>query len=98
MTYLVVLDQHESGFKASVPALPGCSVEAPTRELAIDAVREAIGERLAHSEIVTVEAPPGSGAANPWLRDAGILAGHPVWKLFQEGIHIARQEVSETTS
>ena len=96
MTYLVVLDRYEDRFTATVPALPGCTVEAATREQALEAVRHAIGERLARSEIVTVEAPH-AGADNPWLRDAGCLSGHPAWDTFQEGVQLARQEVSETT-
>jgi predicted RNase H-like HicB family nuclease len=98
MTYLVILDQHDDRFTATVPALPGCAVDAPTREQAIAAVRNAIGERLTRSEIVTVDAPPGASSSNPWLQDAGMLAGHPSWQVFQEGVHAARQEVNETAS
>lgn len=92
MTYLVVLDHHDDRYTASVPALPGCTVEAPTREQALEAVRHSIGERVARSEIATVEAPPNAALDNPWLRNAGILAGHPAWDDFLEGCKLAREE------
>lgn len=95
MNYLVVLDHNQDRFTATVPALPDCRVEAATRELALEAVRQAIGERLSRSEVVTVEAPPSSHD-NPWIRDAGCLGGHPAWNSFQEGVRLARNEVSET--
>ena len=96
MTYTVVLDQHDDRFTATVPALPGCAVEGATREQVLEAVRKAIGERLTRSEIVTVEAPPGSATSNPWLLDAGILACHPSWQVFQEAVRSARHEINET--
>ena len=95
MNYLVVLDHAENRFTATVPALPGCVVEAATRDEAVAAARRAIGERLAHSELITVEAPPASPPENPWLRDAGGLANHPAWDAFQEGVSLARHEANE---
>jgi predicted RNase H-like HicB family nuclease len=43
MKYRVLIEPDEDGrFVASVPALPGCIADGPTREEAITSVREAI--------------------------------------------------------
>ena len=94
MTYTVVIEQHNDHFTVTVPALPGCAVEAATREQAVEAVRNAISERVARTEITTVEAPPESVREGVWAQDAGILADHPAWDAFQEGIREARKEVN----
>jgi hypothetical protein len=32
---------------------------------------------------------------NPWIKDAGLLADHPCWDDFQEGIALARAEAEQ---
>lgn len=90
MTYTVVLEPSGQGYRAVVPALPGCQADGLTREEAIANLRIAIGQRLKQVEItaITVEEAP----ENPWVRDAGLLADHPCWDDFQEGIALARAE------
>ena len=45
----------ENGFLATVPGLPGCAVEAPTRDEAIEKARLEVRNLLAEGEIVRVE-------------------------------------------
>lgn len=43
MKYRVLIERDEDGvFVATVPSLPGCVADGPTREAALDSVREAI--------------------------------------------------------
>ena len=43
MRYTVVLEQeHDGGYVASVPALPGCVSQGDTRQQTMDNIREAI--------------------------------------------------------
>jgi len=43
MTYRVLIEPDEDGiFVATVPSLPGCIADGPTRAEALDSVREAI--------------------------------------------------------
>lgn len=58
MKYTILLtEKSEGGIHASVPALPGCTVDADTREDAIRLAREAIATILSRSEIVRVDVP-----------------------------------------
>ena len=43
MKYRVLIERDEDGvFVATVPSLPGCVADGPTRDAALDSVREAI--------------------------------------------------------
>lgn len=43
MKYRVLIERDEDGvYVATVPSLPGCISDGPTREVALEAVREAI--------------------------------------------------------
>ena len=90
MTYAHVLEQTSKGYSAVVPALPGCQVGGATREEALTNATRAIGRRLEQVEVTTVRVDGGVG--NPWVEDAGILAGHPCWDDFQAGIAAARAD------
>jgi hypothetical protein len=37
----------------------------------------------------------GEATENPWIKDAGLLANHPCWDDFQEGIALARAEAED---
>lgn len=51
------LKAESNTYNASVPALPGCTVDAETRDDAIRLAREAIALVLSRSEIVRVDVP-----------------------------------------
>ena len=58
MKYTILLtEKSEGGIHASVPALPGCAVDAETRDDAIRLARETITALLSRSEIVQVDVP-----------------------------------------
>ena len=72
MKYTILLtEKSEGGIHASVPALPGCTVDADTRDDAIRLAHEAIASILSQSEIVQVEVTQSPKAAStrdnvPW--------------------------------
>ena len=60
MEYTVVLTQrHELTplWSATVPALPGCTVEAPSRLEALEKIRRRITEVASRTELVRVDVP-----------------------------------------
>jgi predicted RNase H-like HicB family nuclease len=58
MKYTILLtEKAEGGIHVSIPALPGCTIEADTREGAIRLAREAIAALMSQSEVLQVEVP-----------------------------------------
>jgi predicted RNase H-like HicB family nuclease len=72
MKYTILLtEKAEGGIHVSIPALPGCTVEADTRDDAIRLAREAITALLSRSEMVQVDVPQPPKASltrenTPW--------------------------------
>jgi hypothetical protein len=93
MICTVVLEQTPQGYSAVVPALPGCHAEGASRDEVITGIRMAIRRRLNQVEITTVTVD--EAIQNPWVTDAGLLADHPCWGDFQEGIALARPEAED---
>lgn len=59
MKYRVLIERDEDGvFVATVPALPGCLADGPTRETALDNVREAIAAYVESLEAHGDPVPP----------------------------------------
>lgn len=59
MKYRVLIEPDEDGvFVATVPALPGCIADGPTRQQALDRVREAIALYLESLEAHGDPVPP----------------------------------------
>jgi predicted RNase H-like HicB family nuclease len=54
---LILTEKTEGGIQLTVPALPACTVEAPTRDEAIRLAREAIAQTVIRSEIVQIDIP-----------------------------------------
>lgn len=60
MEYMVLLTRRGEitpFWRAAVPTLPDCVVEAPTRREAIERIRERIADIASHTEILRVEVP-----------------------------------------
>ena len=55
MTHTILVNPTEKGFSATVIGLPSCTVEAPTRDEAVEKARAAAEALLEKSEIVQVE-------------------------------------------
>lgn len=65
-----------NGYRATSAAPLALSVEAPTREAALEKLKEQLGIRLrAGAELVSVEL--GAAPTNPWLEGAGMFKGDP---------------------
>lgn len=93
MKYTVILTEETDGsIHVTVPGLPYCTVEAKTRDEALNIVRETITTIISRSEIVQldVSAEPKSGSLHrntPW-EWFGAFKGDPTWgELFDEIEH-----------
>ena len=76
MNYQVLLFQnHEGEYIATVPALSGCTSQGVTEEEAIANIRETIVELLKKSKIVMIDVPESEIPLkrNPWLETFGIF-------------------------
>jgi predicted RNase H-like HicB family nuclease len=59
MKYRVFIEQDEDGmFVAEVPALPGCVSQGPTRQKAIENIKEAIAAYLESLRLPAEPVPP----------------------------------------
>ncbi|MCP5050648.1 MAG: type II toxin-antitoxin system HicB family antitoxin [bacterium] len=84
MKYTVVLTEKTDGnIHVTVPGLPDCDVEAPTRDEALDKIRESITTVVKQSEILQLDIftePKSNGLRvdTPW-EWFGKFKGNPVW-------------------
>lgn len=76
MQYAILLQQQADGrFQASVPAMAGLTHVADTRDEVLHAVQQALSAALQNTELVYLDVPAPQGAqTNPWLATAGWLA------------------------
>ena len=80
MEYQVLLFQNNEGeYVATVTALLGCTSHGKTEEEAIANIRKAIAELLKKAKIVTVDIPEPEIPLkrNPWLETFGIFKDDP---------------------
>ena len=92
--YDVRVEPVDDLFRASVLAWAGFSVEAPTREEAIQRAQSAIVERLAQEDIVTLEVDRmPENKPNPLLKFAGIYADDPDYDEFLAEIENYRRQI-----
>jgi predicted RNase H-like HicB family nuclease len=92
---LILTETTEGGIQVTIPALPGCRVEAATRDDAIRLAREAIAQLVSRSEVVQVEmaaqprATP-SPQAIPWAW-FGTTREDPTWEALFDAIEQSRE-------
>ncbi len=100
MQYTVMLTkQAETQWRAVVPALPECVVEAATREAALAQIKECIVQTQSHVEFVQVEVPDTLARNGQTTEHAltetwpyfGAFAGDPHWGAFFEELDRQRQ-------
>jgi len=80
MKYQVLLfENHEGEYTATVPALSGCTSQGRTEEEAIDKIRKTITELLSKGKIVMIDVPEPEipFQRNPWLETFGIFKDDP---------------------
>jgi predicted RNase H-like HicB family nuclease len=72
MQYQVLVENQANGrFAAAVVGIPNCVAEAATQAEALRKAKTALEERLAHSQLFTIEVE--GATTNPWLEIAGSL-------------------------
>jgi hypothetical protein len=89
----VLLEPLDSrGYRATSLARMRAVAEAPTREEALEQVRQQVSQLLAQGEIVRLQVPV-PGKSNPWAEVCGRFKDHPDWDEVQETIRRYREEV-----
>jgi predicted RNase H-like HicB family nuclease len=84
MKYTVVLTEKLNGnIHVTVPGLPDCTLEAPTRDEALEKARESIARIVSQSEFIQLDVPmePTSNGFHldtPW-QWFGTFKGNPSW-------------------
>jgi hypothetical protein len=81
-------------YTARVLAWPDCIVTGKTRDEVITRIRHEIVNRLAQSEIITIEVEPAE-LKNPWIRFAGMWANNPLMDEFMADLERIRKEANE---
>ena len=80
MEYQVLLFQnHEEEYMATVPGLSGCTSHGKTEEEAIANIRKTIAELFKKAKFVTIDVPEPEIPLkrNPWLETFGIFKDDP---------------------
>jgi hypothetical protein len=89
----VLLEPLDSrGYRATSLAGMRAIAEAPTREEAMEQVRQQVSQQLAQGEIVRLQVPV-PGESNPWAEVYGRFKDHPDWDEVQENIRRYREVV-----
>lgn len=90
MEYMVLLTRRgeiNPSWRAAVPTLPDCVVDAPTRHEAIERIREKIADIASHTEILRVHVstiPKADGNFSPEQLESswqgfGVFQDDPTW-------------------
>lgn len=103
MQYRVLIQNPQPQvFTAAVLDGPDCSAQGPTKEAALASVREALAERLAQGEVVTIEVngfrhstDKQTEAENPWVKYAGSFRDDPTYDDFLAEVATYRRELDE---
>lgn len=101
MEYVVLLSRRgeiNSTWRAAVPTLPDCVVDAPTRREAIERIRERIADVASHTEVLRVQVPAvpktnndtGVAQAEQLWQGFGVFKNDPAWGDLFEKIEEAR--------
>lgn len=95
MKYTVILTtKPNGGIHVSIPALPNCTVEADSRDEALQLAREAIVQIVTRSEITQVDVPqlpsavPGDGVPWQWF---GAFQEDATWNVLFDEIEQRRE-------
>lgn len=98
---LILTEKPDGGLHVSIPALPHLTIEADSRDHAIQMACQAIGEVASRSEIVHVDIPHPTQTASPpdevpwqWL---GTAKNDPTWDALFDDIERERDASREAT-
>lgn len=88
----ILLEQQPDGqIRASIPALPNCSVNSATREAAITAIQQLLSERLTTLEILEVDLNPQQESEKPWMKFAGVFKDDPDFAAIVQSLREERE-------
>jgi predicted RNase H-like HicB family nuclease len=92
LAYSVLIEQeNENSYKATVWGLPDCKAFGTTREQAIANARQLLVARLANAEIVSLEIE-NPHFEHPWMKFAGKYKDDPQFDEMLEDINALRRE------
>jgi predicted RNase H-like HicB family nuclease len=92
LTYSVLIEEDkDKGYKATVWGLPDCKAFGTTREEAIVNARHLLTARLAKAEIVSLEIE-NPNFEHPWMKFAGIFKDDPDFDEVLADIEAYRRE------
>lgn len=92
LNYLVLVEQKEGGYTATVWGLPDCQIFATTREEALSQLHSLVSDRLQNVEIVTqqIEAP---SSEHPLMKFAGMYKDNPLFDEVVANIEAYRHQL-----
>ncbi len=93
MTYNILIRNNPiDGYTATALAFPGYTVDAPTRDEAIERIYETIVQLLNESEVVALEVPtPEPVLAAPYAETFGMFRADPTFADFLQEVDAYRQ-------
>ena len=93
LTYSVLIEEeNETGYKATVLELPDCRAFGVTREEAIANARQLLTTRLAKAEVVSLEID-NPHFEHPWMKFAGMFKDDPDFDKVLEFIEDDRRKL-----
>jgi predicted RNase H-like HicB family nuclease len=93
MAFEILVKPTENGFLATVPGLPDCTVEAATREEAIERVRQEAKDWIERSEIIPLELPEAAKLKRSPKDFVGMWEHNELFDEFQKEIQQYRAEL-----
>lgn len=93
MTYNILIRNNPTdGYTATALAFPGYTVDAPTRDEALERIYETILQLLHESEVVALEVPtPEPAFAAPYAETFGMFRSDPTFTDFLQEVDAYRQ-------
>ena len=86
-----------AGFRAKTASNPLMSAEGPTRDIALDSLRNQLIEQFEGEEVVSLDIPVGyeraanDWASNPWSKCVGVFKDNPMFDQVLENMKAYRK-------
>jgi len=93
MEYKVLLNQNEEGkYLATVPALPGCVSQGTTEDEAIANIFQELTALLSKTKVVTIDVPvpETDSQSHPWLKNFGVFKGDAAFNQMMRRVYEKR--------
>lgn len=93
--HILLEQQPNTEFRASIPALPNCTLERATREEALEAIQHLLSERLTTLEVLPVQiqvtADASSTQTHSWKPFLGMFKDDPYFSAIADELWAKRQ-------